>query len=139
MKSPCTTSRLVATKVTVEPAGTRISLGVKDQMPATIRTSYRPGPTSTTPGWSKGAVVASCVTSTRPPSPPLLPRDVDPGAKGRHDKGGEHADRDGDARQDPGELVQVHCRRAFHRPSPPPELEVRVEPEPGEQQQGDQH
>ena len=56
-------------KVTVEPAGTRISLGVKDQMPATIRTSYRPGPTSTTPGRSKGGVAASSAGSTRPSSP----------------------------------------------------------------------
>jgi hypothetical protein len=63
------TSRLVAMKVTVEPAGTRTSLGMKNQMPAIMRTSYRPGPTSTTPGSLNGAVSANFVGSTRPSTP----------------------------------------------------------------------
>src|SRR5215831_18719630 len=47
---PWTTSRLVATNVTVDPAGTRTSFGVKVQIPATILASYWPGPVATTPG-----------------------------------------------------------------------------------------
>src|SRR5262249_17733069 len=66
MNIPWTTSRLVTVKVTVEPAGTRISLGVKLQIAATIETSYRPGATWTTPGLSNGTVSATFVGTTRP-------------------------------------------------------------------------
>ncbi len=77
--NPWITSRLVSLKVTVEPAGMRISGGSNTQARATMTASYSSGPTCRRPGWSKGAVVATWVgwicptsVSTWIPSPKAL-------------------------------------------------------------------
>ena len=68
-RSPCTRSLLVAQKWTVEPAGTRISLGANDQICPVSRTSYCPGAISVTPGSLKSGCSATFVESMRPRSP----------------------------------------------------------------------